>query len=393
MDNDDIDPYAVAAVRTRAVVLQAARSLAFQELPLESFSGGLHVQIRIRSVGLSSGDLSYYTTFAHVGHKLRSPIVLGKEAAGQIVAVGAYVSKTFPHLSIGTRVVIEPGIPCRICHDCQMGRYNVCPNKRTAGSAEGRTTQIHGCLRKLVNWPAEMVHPMPTNVPYDLAILTEPLAHVIHACQRAKLQPTTSVMVLGSGVIGFLICAYTHFLGCYPICIADIDSARLDIAVDNEWASHKYVFSSPPSDVTTADGMLDFRRAVSDDIKKRMHRPAGYETCFDATGSEAGAQSGIFLAKRAGKLVLTTNMSYVGQYIPMSIAVSNEIDVICTSGSAHTFEPALSCLAAGTLGNLRSLLTQKVSFDNAEKGFKWMLRGKDREERPVVKVIVEGAES
>ena len=210
---------------------------------------------------------------------------------------------------------------------------------------------------------------------------------------------------------GFLICAYTHFLGCYPICIADIDSARLDIAVDNEWASHKYVFSSPPSDVTTADGMLDFRRAVSDDIKKRMHRPAGYETCFDATGSEAGAQSGIFvsyfiserhdntniprrqLAKRAGKLVLTTNMSYVGQYIPMSIAVSNEIDVICTSGSAHTFEPALSCLAAGTLGNLRSLLTQKVSFDNAEKGFKWMLRGKDREERPVVKVIVEGAES
>ena len=219
MDNDDIDPYAVAAVRTRAVVLQAARSLAFQELPLESFSGGLHVQIRIRSVGLSSGDLSYYTTFAHVGHKLRSPIVLGKEAAGQIVAVGAYVSKTFPHLSIGTRVVIEPGIPCRICHDCQMGRYNVCPNKRTAGSAEGRTTQIHGCLRKLVNWPAEMVHPwvlhknycsqaetpmrsMPTNVPYDLAILTEPLAHVIHACQRAKLQPTTSVMVLGSGVIG-----------------------------------------------------------------------------------------------------------------------------------------------------------------------------------------------
>ena len=160
MDDDDIDPYAAAAVKTRAVVLHGPRSLVFEELPLESFTGGLHVQVRIRSIGLSGGDLSYYTTFAHQGHKLQSPIVLSKEAVGQIVAIGAYVPKTFPHLKIGTRVVIEPGIPCRICQECQRGRYNVCENKRTAGSAEGKSAHhIHGCMRKLVNWPGEMVHP------------------------------------------------------------------------------------------------------------------------------------------------------------------------------------------------------------------------------------------
>ena len=83
----------------------------------------------------------------------------------------------------------------------------------------------------------------------------------------------------------------------------------------------------------------------------------------------------------------------MAQYIPLSVAIALEVDVISVSAPAHTFQPALSCLASGVLGKLHLLITQKVSFDNAEEGFRWMLAGKDKEERPVIKVIVEGEKS
>lgn len=28
----------------------------------------------------------------------------------------------------GDRVAIEPGVPCRICQFCKIGKYNLCPD-------------------------------------------------------------------------------------------------------------------------------------------------------------------------------------------------------------------------------------------------------------------------
>ena len=150
MHDDDLDVYAVAAVQSKALVLRGSRQLQAEEIPLEHF-GPLHVQVRVRSIGLSSPDLANYQRAPQSG------LVLGKEASGQIVAVGTHIAKTWPHLQIGHRVVLEPSIPCRVCNECSIGRYNVCPNVRTAGTAITKP-YVHGFMRKLVNWPGEMIH-------------------------------------------------------------------------------------------------------------------------------------------------------------------------------------------------------------------------------------------
>lgn len=146
-DDDEVDIYAAPAIRTRAVILTAPKTLVLSEVPLESFESGLHVQVKVRAIGLNADDLAAY----RIGNTTEA--VLAREAVGQIVALGAQVPRACPNLSIGQRVILEPCVPCRICQECTKGFYNVCGMLRIAS---GNTP---GYLRKLVNWPAEMLQP------------------------------------------------------------------------------------------------------------------------------------------------------------------------------------------------------------------------------------------
>lgn len=144
-------------LHTTAYFLDGVRKLVLlREVPLEVFTPA-HVQISIQSLGLSGGDLMYYETSAYYGRPLRTPIMIGKEAAGKLTALGGNVRLNWPDLAVGSRVVIEPSIPCRLCQKCVLGKYNVCVNMRTAAFA-GREPYVHGFLREYVNWPSELVH-------------------------------------------------------------------------------------------------------------------------------------------------------------------------------------------------------------------------------------------
>ena len=51
------------------------------------------------------------------------PLTLGSDLSGTVITVGEGVTDLRP----GDRVAIEPGVPCRHCHHCKVGRYNLCP--------------------------------------------------------------------------------------------------------------------------------------------------------------------------------------------------------------------------------------------------------------------------
>lgn len=157
MASPSASPTAPPVESTQAHVLEAPRKLGLRQIRLESFSP-MDVQIRIHSVAISTTDIMYFETNLHNGRPLHGPIILGREATGEIIAVGAMAARTWPHLQIGSRIAIEPGIPCRICHDCASGKYNICVNMRAAANAS-REPYVHGFLRQYLNWPGEMVHP------------------------------------------------------------------------------------------------------------------------------------------------------------------------------------------------------------------------------------------
>jgi D-xylulose reductase len=66
----------------------------------------------------------HYYTHGRIGpFVVDAPMVLGHEAAGTVVEIGAGVTS----LSVGDRVCMEPGVPDPGSRDSRLGMYNVDP--------------------------------------------------------------------------------------------------------------------------------------------------------------------------------------------------------------------------------------------------------------------------
>ena len=84
------------------------------------------VLVRFGAGGICGSDLHYYHEGGILDFKIREPLVLGHEVAGEVLEVGPDVSK----VSVGHRVAVNPLRTCLRCVYCLSGRSNLCLNRR-----------------------------------------------------------------------------------------------------------------------------------------------------------------------------------------------------------------------------------------------------------------------
>ena len=128
----------------RALVLEKERSLALRDIDLPLELGPRDVKIAVDTVGVCGSDVHYYTHGRIGAFIVKSPMVLGHEAAGTIVEVGPRGEEP----QVGDRVCMEPGVPDMASRASRMGLYNVDPSVTFWA-----TPPVHGCLT------AYVVHP------------------------------------------------------------------------------------------------------------------------------------------------------------------------------------------------------------------------------------------
>lgn len=112
------------AETNQAFVLRAVQQVAFEDRAIPPLRDEHDVRVRVEQTGICGSDVHYWQRGCIGDFVLTSPIVLGHESAGTVVAVGAAVTNVRP----GDRVAVEPGVPCRRCHHCRAGAYNLCPD-------------------------------------------------------------------------------------------------------------------------------------------------------------------------------------------------------------------------------------------------------------------------
>lgn len=150
------------------------------------------VLIKVKACGLCMTDI-------HVLHETfrnYPPIVLGHELSGVIEKVGGAVK----HFKVGQHVVTECKTgSCGVCPACQQGRGNFCSDRRGPGWG------INGGMTDYIVMPENTLHPVPDEIPFDVAALAEPMSCAVAAMDEiAGFNVGDVVLVSGCGPIGML---------------------------------------------------------------------------------------------------------------------------------------------------------------------------------------------
>jgi len=169
----------------QAAVLHRAGDFRMEWVPRKEPANG-EVEIRILCNGICGSDVHFYREGRLGPFVVDRPYIPGHECSGIVSSVGSGVTT----VREGDRVVAEPGIPCRHCHHCLSGRYNLCTEVRFLSAPP-----IDGTLAEYVIVPDLWAHPFPDSLEAEVAALAEPFAVGLHAIRRGGVQLGQKVAV------------------------------------------------------------------------------------------------------------------------------------------------------------------------------------------------------
>ena len=123
------------------------------------------------------------------------PVTLGHEISGVVASLGEGVDEAWH----GARVVSETYFStCGTCAWCRAGRRNLCPERRSLGSA------VDGGFAPRVEVPLENLHRIPDWLDGMAAALMEPLACCCQSLPDGVVGDGDEVLVVGPGPVGLL---------------------------------------------------------------------------------------------------------------------------------------------------------------------------------------------
>lgn len=321
--------------------------------------GDDEVLVAVSRVGICGSDLHWYEHGKMGDRVVEEPLVLGHEGAGTIAATGDSVRD----LSVGDRVAIEPGVPCRRCRACRNGEYNLCPDVEFMA-----TPGTDGALAEYVAWPAEFVHPVPDTVSTTEAALCEPLSVGLQATKRGEVGVGDTVLIMGMGPIGRVALECTLAAGATEIVAVDVVDEKLDQASDHG------------ADMTINSRTEDVVETVRDNV------PDGVDVAIEATGAPPAIETIPDVVGTNGTVVLVGLAS--GQTIPFDTyrLIRKQIDVRGSYRFANTYSDAIGLVADGTV-DLESMVDFETPLSDVSAGFE---RAADPD---VVKGVVAVSES
>ena len=176
------------------------------------------VLIAVRHAGVCGTDLHIADWNAWAEGRLRPPLVVGHEFAGEIVAVGGGVAG----LRTGQLVTAEGHIVCGHCLQCRTGNSHICKNTRIIG------VDRDGAFAEYIAMPASNVLPLD-GIPTTVGAVMDPMGNAFHTVLTADI-PGSTVFVVGCGPIGCFAVGIARAAGAAKVIASDVNAKRLALA-------------------------------------------------------------------------------------------------------------------------------------------------------------------
>ena len=325
----------------KALVLERKDEISLRDFPVEEKIGPRDVRIALRTIGVCGSDVHYYTHGAIGPFVVTEPMILGHEAAGQIVEVGSAVMELKP----GDRVCMEPGVPDPASRAARLGKYNLDPAVRFWA-----TPPVHGVLRPTVVHPADFTFKLPDQVSYAEGAMVEPLAVGVHAATRVQVQPGDLAVVIGAGPIGMVTILAALAAGCSRVIVSDIHEPKLELA-------RKLGPVLP----------INVRSQNLQDAVKRETDGWGADVLFECSGYGPAMAELFDLVCPGGKVALVGIPLEPFPY-DVSKAQVKEVRVENIFRYAHVYPRAVAMIASGKI-DVRPLITDRFAFEDSIAAF------------------------
>jgi Zn-dependent alcohol dehydrogenase len=346
-----------------------SRPLEIVELELAPPGPG-EILIRIRAAGLCHSDLSVID-----GSRPRvMPMVLGHEAAGEVIELGSGVSEFAP----GDHVVLAFVPSCGRCEPCLDGRAALCEPGAVANAAgsllsgarrwrdsDGEALHHHLGVSAFAEHAVVSAHSavkIDPELPFEVAALfgCAVLTGVGAALYSAGVSPGDSVAVFGLGGVGLAALLGARVAGASTIVAVDVIQEKLDLAL--ELGATHAVLAGQDTEAEV--------RAVTGGGAARVIETAG----------SAAVLAQAYAATRRGGTTVTVGLPDPAQMLSISaVSLVAEEKTLrgCYLGSAVPARdiPRLVALHRSGALPVERLLTHRLALEEINEGFDRLARG------------------
>jgi S-(hydroxymethyl)glutathione dehydrogenase/alcohol dehydrogenase len=349
---------------TKAVVVASPDSSPeVHEVTLRDL-GPQDVRVRIAAAGVCHSDLSMAN--GTLGPSF--PVVIGHEAAGTVVEVGASVTDAV----VGERVVLNWAPACRTCWFCRRNEPWLCQIASGIASTpfghlyNGR--EVHGAMgvgafAEEIVISADAILPLPSEVPFDIGALLgcAVLTGFGAANRAAQVGPGDAVLVLGLGGVGLSTVVGARIAGAGLIIGADLNPQKEELA--RMLGATNFVQSGP--DLAKQVRALTGRRGV--------------DHAFECVGRAETIRQGWSATRRGGRCTVV-GVGGQDQVVTFSAMELFHSARTLTSSIYGSTDPrrdieSLSTLIATGRMNLRPLVSDKIGLHDVGAAFERMQRG------------------
>jgi L-iditol 2-dehydrogenase len=287
--------------------------------------------VKVESCGVCGTDRAIFRG----DYTLETPIVLGHEYSGTIVAIGSGAEGR----ELGERVCIDPNITCGSCVYCRRGFTHLCERLSPLGIAR------NGGFAEYSAVPSAYAYRLPDSLALEAGALIEPLACALRGLEQASVEPGDTVVILGAGAVGCLLLQLASLSGAAATVVAEPDAARRARALE---------FGA---DIACDSG--EEARAVV----REQTADIGADVVIEASGTIEGARLALDLVRRGGRVVWF-GVYPESQLIDVSPYAVNENEVtICGSfNNPFTHQAAVALAASGRV-RLSELVSERIALD------------------------------
>jgi len=329
------------------------RDVRLEEMPKPDIGPG-ELLVKVMASGICGSDVMEWYRIK------KAPIVLGHEAAGEIVEAGDGVDR----FRVGDRVFASHHVPCNTCRYCLNNDHTSCDLLHTTNFYPGGF--------------AEYVRVPPVNVDRGTFLLTEgmsfeqgtfiePLACVVRGQRSAGLRPGRHVLILGGGISGLLHLLLARASGAGRNVVTDINEYRLKAAAE-----------------LGADVVLN----ANEDLTVRLCEGKGgrlADLVIVCTSALPAFKQALKCVDRGGTILcFAPTDPGVDLPVPVYAFWRSNIRMIHSYGSSPLDAAvAIELIARGRVP-VQRMITHRLSLDDAGLGFRLVSESKDS-----IKVIIE----